>query len=373
MVRRHRKNNIMNRITLTVGILGLTTLLSCNRTDFTNPEEVIKSYRTLTNENKNEKVYDEFISSKSKEFVTKDEFLKDRYAPDSISNSRTLLESKVSNFPVDVNNPTYRRFKVDEKSIFKKDTIYNRYYYSLINENGEWKVIWTNTLYTFARKKYADGNYSEARKTLDKIIEIDPFSGRAYDFLAWCFLRDNSLTRNEQENGIVKNAKYAVTLEEDIFNHYNTLASYYSSIGNTDLQIQNYERGLLYCQNNDEKSMFYSNLVGAYTSEGKFEKAEDYVKKSIEINDKDAFVWYKYGILMQEQDHNDRALEYFEKALEQPKMENALQGDLYYSYSSSCLKKGNCDIAREYINKALDIEPNDNYYQALYDKIKNCK
>ena len=193
------------------------------------------------------------------------------------------------------------------------------------NENGKWKVIWINTLLSFATKKYVDGNYSEARKTLEKIIEIDPFSGRAYDFIAWCFLRDNSLTRNEWENGIVKNAKYAVALEEDVSDHYNTLASYYSSVENTDLEIQNLERGLLYCLNNNEKSMFYSNLVGSYISKIQFEKAEDYVKKSIEINDKDAFVWFKYGTLMQEQNMNDRAIEYFEKALEQAKMENSLQ------------------------------------------------
>lgn len=372
MVGRHNKNYIMNKITLTIGILGLTTLLSCNRTDFTNPEEVIKSYRTFTNENKNEKVFDEFLSSKSKEFVTKDEFLKDRYTPDSISNSTTILESKVSSFPVDINNPTYRRYKVDEKFIFKKDTIYNRNYYTLLNENGNWKVVWTGTLLTFAYKKYADGNYAEARKTLEKIIEIDPFFGRAYDLLAWNYYRDNSLNRNEWENGVVKNAKYAVTLEEDNPDHYNTLAAYYSAIGNNDLAIQNYERGLSYCQNKYEKTTFYSNLVGEYMTKGKFEKAEDYIKKSIEIDEKDAFAWFNYGALMQEQNKNDKAIEYFEKALNLNKMENSLQGSLYYRYSLSCLKKGKCDIAREYINKALDIAPNDYAYQALYSKIKYC-
>lgn len=372
MVGRHIKNIIMNRITLTVGILGLTTLLSCNRTDFTNPEEVITSYRNLTSERKNEKVYDEFLSSKSKEFVTKDEFIKDRYTPDSISNSTTLLERKVSSFPVDINNPTYRRYKVDEKSIFKKDTVYYRHYYTLLNENGNWKVVWTGTLLTFAGKKYADGNYSEARKTLEKIIEIDPFFGRAYALLAWSYYRDNSLTRNEWENGVVKNAKYAVTLEEDNPDHYNTLAAYYSAIGNNDLAIQNYERGLSYCQNGYEKTTFYSNLVGEYMEKRKFEKAEDYIKKSIEINDKDAFAWYMYGNLMQEQNKVDKAIEYYEQALKKDKMENSLQGGLYYSYSFSCLKKGKCDIAREYINKALDIQPNNNSYQFLYNQIKYC-
>ena len=372
MVVQQNKKNIMNRIRLTIGILGLTTLLSCNRTDFSNPEEVIKSYRDLSNENKNERIYEEFLSSKSKEFVTSDEFVKARYASDSIKKAITILETNVSSYPMDVNNPTYRRYKVDVKTIFKKDTVYNRFYYSLINENGKWKVVWTETLLNFAYKKYTDGNYAEARKTLEKIIEIDPFRGAAYSLLAWSYLRDNSLTRNEWENGVVKNAKYAVTLEEDNPNHYNTLASYYSAIGNTDLAIQNVERGLSYCQNENEKTTFYSNLVGSYMEKRKFDKAEEYVKKSIEINDKAAFVWFKYGTLMLAQNKIDKAIDYFEQALKKDKMENSIQCRLYYCYSLCCFKKDKCDIAKEYINKALDIEPNNYEYQYLYDELKYC-
>lgn len=362
----------MNKITLAISILGLTAFLSCNGTDFGNPEDVIKNYRALSERNQNETLYDDFLSSKSKEFVTKDEFVKARSIPDSTLKSIILFDRKVSCYPVDVNNPTYRRYKVDEKQISKEDTIYLRLYYSLFNENGKWKVVWTNTLLSFAVKKYDDGNYSEARKTLEKIIEINPFSGEAYKQLAWCYYRDQSLTFKEWENGVVKNAKYAVTLEEDNPAHYNTLAAYYSVSGNSDLAIQNFERGLSYCQNNSEKALFYSNLVGSYAEKGKFEKAEEYINKSIEINPKSAFVWYKYGALMKMQGKVDRAIKYFEKALEEVKMENSLQGNLYYSYAVCCLDKGNCEVAREYVNKALDIEPNNEDYHALYNKVKYC-
>jgi len=128
MLEQHKKF-IMNRISLMSIIIGLITLLSCKRTDFTNPEEVIKSYRVLTNDNKNEKIYEEFLSSKSKEIVTKDEFIKYRYTPDSISNSIIVLETNITSFPVDINVSSYRRFKIDEKGVFKKDTFYKRFYY----------------------------------------------------------------------------------------------------------------------------------------------------------------------------------------------------------------------------------------------------
>lgn len=362
----------MNKIKFLLSVISLATLLSCNSIDFSNPEEVIKSFRTITKENKNEKLYDDFLSAKSKEFVTKDEFVKARNTPDSILNSTTLLERKVSSYSIDVNNPTYRRFKVEEKSVFKTDTIFNRLYYSLINENGKWKVVWTGTLQSFATEKYLAGNYSEARKTLEKIIEINPFDGESYSLIAWCFYRDNSYTRVEYENGIVKNAKYAISLEEDNPSHYITLAAYYSAIDNTDLAIQTFERGLLYCQNKSDKISFYSNIAGSYLNIGKYEKAEEYIKKSIAIDDKNAFVWFKYGTLMQVQGKIDKAIVYFEKALKEDKMENSLQGALFYSYAFCCLDKDNCEIAREYVNKALDIEPNNEYYQDLYKQIKAC-
>lgn len=355
-----------------IGVLGLMTLFSCNKTDFTNPEEVVKSYRALTIEYKHEKVYDEFLSSKSKEFVTKDEFLRDRYRPDSILKLRVPLESKLTSFSVDINNPTYRRFKVDEKTIFNNDTIYDRFYYSLINENGEWKVIWTSTLYSFAVEKYYDGNYSEARKTFDKIIEIDPFSGRTYSHLAWSFLRDKSLSKDDREKGIVENAKYAISLEEDYSGHYNTLAVYYSDIGNVDLAIHNYERGLSYCQNKSDRRTFYSNLAGSYNTKGNYKKAEDYVNKSIKIDDKDTFAWYMYGVIMRNQNKNDKAIRYFQKALKQDEMENSLQGHLYYLYSLTCFEMRKCGVAKEYISKALDIEPSNNSYQSLFNQIKYC-
>src|ERR1019366_5956589 len=255
----------MDKIKLLLSIITLTSLLTCTTKDFSNPEDVIKNFRTLSLENKNEELYDDFLSSKSKEFVTKDEFIKTRNILDSAKKSAPLLDTKISTLPIDINNPTFRRFKVEEKNLIKADTIYSRFFYTLSNENGKWKVIWTQTLLSFAYQKFDGGNYSEARKTLEKIIEIDPYSGETYSLLAWCYYRDKSIPYNEWERGFVKNAKYAVDLEKDEPNHFNTLALYYSRIGNSDLAIENYERALQLCQNKTDKITFFSNLAGEYT------------------------------------------------------------------------------------------------------------
>lgn len=90
----------MNKVILVISIFWLTTLLSCNRIDFTNPEDVVKAYRHLSVENDQKKLYEDFISSKSKEFLTRDEFIKTRNIPDSILKVVKVLDRNVFNFPL---------------------------------------------------------------------------------------------------------------------------------------------------------------------------------------------------------------------------------------------------------------------------------
>src|SRR6218665_1576610 len=350
-------------------LLIAITIVSCNRPDFSNPEDVIKHYRELSVKNRHGELYEDYLSSKSKELATKDEFIKDSRTADNIQN----IEQKIIAYhPTGINRPTYRRFNVLSTTLFKKDTIKANYYYTLINENGNWKIIWTNTLLSFADKKFSQGNYAEARETLEKIIEIDPFNGGVYGQLAWAYYRDESLSDEERENGIMKNAKYALTLEGNNPNHYNTMATYFMTVNNPDLAIQYLERGLPYCTVHNEKATFYSNISVNYFTLGNYDKAEESIKKAIEIRAYDTFAWYRYGLIMQNQGKNDMAMAYFEKAISLPKMDNFLQQGLYYYYADCCYNSGKCNTAKEYIIKALDLNPSNEGYQDLYARLKYC-
>lgn len=343
---------------------------ACQKTDFSKPEEVISEYRSLTNTKEYEVVYDEFLSTKSKEFVTKDEFISNQQNNDTTTKITKHLTTKIQPLEVKDNNPTYRRFKVDETKMEGSDTLVIRYYYTLINENGNWKVIWTNTLFNSASGKFDKGNYTDARNSVEKIIEIDPFNGSTYSLLAWCYMRDRSLKRQDWEKGVLENAKYALALEEDYPRHYNTLASYYSSIGNNDLAIMKYEQGLSFCLNKKDKTTFYSNISSIYITQNMFQKAEEYIRKTIQIDSSDTFAWFQYAIMMKRQYKNKDALTYFEKAIKLKKMDNALQAELYYEYAGSCFENKNYTVAKEFISKALDIAPDDEGYKYLYRQIK---
>src|SRR6218665_1188895 len=352
-------------------LLIAITIISCNRPDFSNPEDVVKHYQELAVKNRYEGLYEDYLSSKSKELATKDEFIKNRQRADKIKIKN--IEQKIIAYPTDINKASYRRFNVLSTILFEKDTIKANYYYTLINENGNWKIIWTSTLHSFADKKFSQGNYAEARATLEKIIEIDPFNGKAYGYLAWVYQRDRSLPDKERENGIMKNAKYALTLEENNPTHYNTMATYFRTVNNPDLAIQYLERGLPYCTDHYKKATFYSNISLDYLTLKNYAKAEEAIKKAIEIRANYTFAWYRYGLIMQNQGKNDTAMVYLEKAISLPEMDNALQHRLYYCYAHCCYESDKCNTAKEYITKALDLDPSNEDYQSLYAQLKYCK
>ena len=63
-----------------------------------------------------------------------------------------------------------------------------------------------------------------------------------------------SKSLSESKEQMLKNFKYAVSLEPDVANHYNSLASYYSMIKIPDLQIENYKKAIELTLNKRETS-----------------------------------------------------------------------------------------------------------------------
>lgn len=347
--------------------------VSCNRIDFTKPEEVVKGFKQIANKNESENIYDNFLSLRSKEFVSKDEFEKDQAYPDSVIKKIKIIDKKITEIPVGENSATYRRFKIDETVLYKKDTVKTRNYYTLINENGKWKVIWVNTLISLADQKRLNGNYLEARKTIEKVIDINPFDGSAYDIMAICYLRDRTLSPSAWEKGVTNNIKYALVLEKDCHKHYNTLASYYSGIKEYDLALGCYLSALNYCLNEKDKTILLSNIGSSYVHIHKYQEAYNYYTKAVQINPKYTDAWYRLGLLMEDENDIQMAIKYFEKALTLPVMENDFEGSLYFEYAKCCYETNRCAISKEYINKALVVDPSNAEYQELYNEINSCR
>ena len=70
------------------------------------------------------------------------------------------------------------------------------------------------------------------------------------------------------------------------------------------------------------------------------------------------------------QKKNSEAKIKFERAIELPPMENALQFGLFASYAQICYEQKDLEPAKTYILKALELRPSDKWAISLYDKIR---
>lgn len=361
---------ILNTSTITAYcFLLFIALASCtHKADFKNPSKVLERYFELRN-SKNFDVQYDLISSKSRETVNKDEFIR-FYGRDSAGLSKNIEVKSIVELEVDKNYPNFKRFKVEGIVISKTDTTNFCSYYTLINEDNNWKAIWTRTLEDFAQRQYEKGLYNEAIKLYEKILEINPFSSNAYSKKAWCFERDNLLSAYERNSKVLENAKKALALEPDIAEYYNTLGMYYLIVRIPELQIENFHKAIVYSLDEKEKSSYYSNLATTYFSWNKLDSAYFYINKAIALDSNDTFSWMRKGNILSKQNLRNEAQIAFERALNLPEMETALQATLYFSYAELSNSQNKFKVAHKYILKALEIDPNNFSYQQLYKEIK---
>lgn len=356
------------RITHLACISLLFIAQSCKKLDETNAEAVLTKYMELRIEQDFKAAYD-LISSDSKKSATLDEYTKYFEIPDSVKPQGRLIKS-ILQVDENISSPSYKRFKVNGVQISHDgDSINYLTYFTLKNEDGNWRIVWNSIITQIASQSYNKGDYDGALKLLENATTLDPFDASAFEKIGWCYLRDNTKSDEIRKDEIMKNFKYALTLEPDEWSHYNAMASYYSILNLIDLEIDSYNKGLKLVLNESDKSTLYANLSTCYVAKRQYDKAIDYLEKSIECYPNFAYAYYKYGVILNDLGKYEEAKEKYEKALSLPAMENSLQSGLFYYYSSLCLKQYEYNKAKDYILKALEIDPNNEYYQDLYDKI----
>lgn len=352
---------------LSLGIIAFI-LHSCSA-DRSKPKDVVQQYIELGFDRNYPERY-ELLSNNTKQSVSLGEYQKFYEAPDSLlfTNHKILSLEELNS---DANYPTYKRFKTKiQQQNSKNDTLVYLNYWSLKNDDNKWGVVWSLTIQLQANQKFNDSEYEGALQLLKKANELDPFDAGIYSLTGWCFVRDDSKNLSERKDNILKNFKYAISLEPDMANHYNSLASYYSVAGIPDLQIENYNKAIDLTLNESEKGYLFANLSGVYLNENKIKESVKSIEKAIEIDKQSAFNWYKYGLILMEQDKNDQAKVAFEKSLNLPEMANSLQSSLYYNYSDLCYQLKDYKTSKKYILMCLELDPNASWAISLYEKLK---
>ncbi|MDD5529168.1 MAG: tetratricopeptide repeat protein [bacterium] len=348
-------------------------LLSCNRIDNSNPKSVMEGYcKNLWLSKHFKKCYN-LISTKSKELTSLDEFMKYYEVSDSLKGIKTTI-TNVIDLEKDFDHPTYRRYKVESFMVNKSDTTKSRGYITLINENGKWKIVWNKTITQVADEKFDKGDYSGAIKLYEKAIELNPFNANSYSMLAWCYSKSddlkNPLTYTETLNKISSNIKYAISLEPDNAVFYNSLAMYYHDIvNNPDLAIENMKKAVEYSLNEEDKVTYYANISISCQQKKDYINAIINIEKAIEIDSLYTVAWMRYGDILLEKGNYQEAKEKLEKALSLKPTFNFQQKNLYISYAKTCYNLEDYQVAKEYVLKALEIEPDDYQAKLLFEQI----
>ena len=132
------------------------------------------------------------------------------------------------------------------------------------------------------------------------------------------------------------------------------------------------KRTLSYCLNDWEKSNSYSNIAMIYLSLKDLSNAESYAYSAISSDSTQTYAWFITGKIKHAEGNVNEATIYYQKALAMAKMETIFQFELYSNYASCCLANNECDSAKKYVIKALDLFPESKPAQELNERINNC-
>lgn len=164
--------------------------------------------------------------------------------------------------------------------------------------------------------------------------------------------------RNEMLNQAVTYLNQAVKIHPAYRNAYLLLGNAYYYIGNYEQSIQSFDKSLSI---DPDYADALKNLPivlrdgGRHMgqTENNFKKAEEWLLRSYNLNASDYETCRLLGITYGIQGQGDKAIEYFQKAVE-------LRPDIASNYSSlgtAYMNNGDTEKAREAFNKAVEIDP----------------
>jgi len=361
---------MQTQIHSTIILAAILLLLSCAgcSTDFNNPEEVVKKYRELTRTHHDVEIYDKYLSQASKETIDEESFVKLRaetdYKDELISTDVTEIKSDTS---------AIRRFKVVEATTNGAKPLKTVYYYSLSEENNNWKVIWAGKLLVMADEKIGEGNFSDAIKIATMALNLNPYDSRPLRKIANCYLNQEGLNRSDRELKAMQYFERAIEFEENNVATYRDIARYYLGTGGDLVSLKYFIMGSEFAVDDTDKSNFLANVAGIYFTMKKFDDAEKFISKSIELDSQETFNWFLQGKIFHSQNKISQAIDSYKEAVELPSMDSLKQGDLFCNYSSCLLSNNDCESATYYFNRSMDIIPSNENNESILSTLKQIR
>ena len=374
----------MKKISLTLRTIYFTAisclLFSCaDQVDFSNPNSVVEYYYSLRDDNEFELQY-ELLADTCKEFVTLQDYL--NFYLDENFGKYTYKTQNIVMLPFDSKNPKYRHFEIQRMYIGEdnQDTIKNSFsYLTVLNENGQWRVIWTGIISKAGNEFSNDGKSFDAIEAYDEVLRYDPLNGSAHRRLGWCRYKENRI------GDALNNAKKAVALNpKDPFN-YNLLAAIYSQQDKEELAIMSAKKAIDMTNSDLEKSVLLSNLSTSYGEMENFDEEEKAINLALKYDSTNTHAFWRKALYTYSSGKIDSAITYFQKAVALEPMDISLQFQLYedfarleYGYAIRQLESGDkekrdkllIDAKKNYL-KAFELRPDNDYLKEKIDIIND--
>lgn len=220
--------------------------------------------------------------------------------------------------------------------------------------------------------------FNEAIKIYKNVIALDPFHTRALKGVGWCYYKLDDLGRATDY------AKRAIEVSPSDEN-YNLLAAIYSSKGERELAIENYNKALSLVDEESEKAYLLSNMSMEYAALENYAKAREVLDKALLLDSTFTHAWWSMGQLYKKLGNLDSSIICLYKATQFEPMESYLQSDLYFELSKYLLleaksiskektkKMETLDESQKYILKAMDISPDNEEYKKVLIDIKRMR
>lgn len=359
--------------------ISMLTILGCNRKpDLSNPKDVVSSYQNFINEGKISEAFD-LVSDSSKSILTFQDF-QDYYNMefDSAFKRTSFFIKDIKQMPIDANFPDFRSFEFRELVVNKltKDSALNYYYVRVKNlKKSGWHVVWTKHLERVAHDLQEDSKFDEAIKVCDKILHYDPLNGDVYLIKAWIYYRLGNITLLEQTG--MKGFDLAPNKAQS----HITMSVIYDTKGLYESAKLSNQKALLFTSDPEERSQILSNTSVLCEHLNQSDSAIYYLRKAISKVSKTHAFW-RLAKIFDTQNKNDSSIYYFDKAIVNKPMGDYLQIQLYCDYADFLVRLA-IDLpmgsenqrsmalkAKNFVLKALDLDPNDSDSKLLLDKIK---
>jgi tetratricopeptide (TPR) repeat protein len=316
------------------------------------------------------------LSVDSRKVTSLDEYSQ-HYGATAKSRAVQWALDSISLMPEDKTLPTYRRVRGVAHSGTDTLSALDVFYYTLVNENGVWSVVWEMALIDQAKDLYRKGMLDEALAMCDRALALNPYSAAAYNRKAWCYDRQTPSTdvaRQARNAAIEVSAKKAIALEPEVSAYYNTLALAYVAQDLPELEIECYKKAIrLPTCPPRAKVPYYANISGAYGGMSKWNEAITFADSALAIDSVDAFAWMKRAMAEYNLERTDSAKASIDRALAvdwASQLDRGLQFSLQISAALIDERVSDNQGALEHVLKALEMDPGNEGAQTIYSRVK---